>query len=64
VKNQTKFIWQCWKCRKRNIEWWRYQFDMSRQHTAKVHCEGCGSAYRIRFWFTLETIEAAEGGEA
>ena len=56
MKSNAKYIWECQNqnCRKRNIESWKYQFDVSKSHSAEVMCERCGQIHRLGFHFTIE----------
>ena len=41
MKN-TKFVWQCIYCRKRNMEIIKFQFDMPKTYSVEWMCNKCG----------------------
>ncbi|MCK5612448.1 hypothetical protein KAR91_61820 [Candidatus Pacearchaeota archaeon] len=56
MKNRTKFNWKCGYCGKRNIEAWRFQFDVPKCYTVEVTCQKCGKISIIEFRLTVETV--------
>lgn len=57
LKNRTKFNWKCVYCGKRNIEAWRFQFDVPQTYTTKVSCQKCGKINQIEFRFSVHAAE-------
>jgi len=53
MKNQTKFNWRCVFCGKRNLESWRFQFDVPKSYHTEVTCSKCGKENVIEFQFTV-----------
>ena len=50
MKN-TKFVWQCLYCKKRNTEIIKFQFEIPKQYSADWECEKCGKENHIVFIF-------------
>ena len=60
MKNRTKFNWKCAHCGKRNIDIWRFQFDVPGTYTSIVACGKCGKDNLIGFCLTVD-IHKNEG---
>lgn len=56
MKNRTKFNWKCPHCRKRNIQSWRFQFDIPKVYNVDTVCSKCEKESNIEFRFTIITI--------
>lgn len=61
MKNRTKFNWKCLCCGKRNIEAWRFQFDVPKDYHVEVVCQKCGKISIIGFHLTVEAVVSAAG---
>ncbi|KKK55396.1 hypothetical protein LCGC14_3074960 [marine sediment metagenome] len=61
MKNRTKFNWKCVCCGKRNIEAWRFQFDVPKCYTVEVTCQKCGKTSIIEFRLAVEAAVSVAG---
>ncbi len=60
MKNQTRFNWACVYCGKRNIDSWRFQFDVPKTYTSTIPCQKCGKLNCITWRLIVSTAEVKE----
>lgn len=61
MKNRTKFNWKCIYCGKRNLQMWRFQFDVPKSYASQLACRKCGKRNQIGFHLTVEVPPPEQG---
>ena len=56
MKNKTKFNWECFHCKKRNLDSFDVQFDVPQFYTCDIPCSKCGHWTRIEFTFNTRPV--------